>query len=69
MLSFKVIIAMVDGIFEDCNVDLIEVALWCGGERFALEDKGQPSFSKFSAIMNKPTGRCSPNEETTSLYN
>jgi hypothetical protein len=43
------------------------VTLWCGGGRVALEDKGQPSSSKFSAIVDKPTGCCSLDEEATSI--
>jgi hypothetical protein len=58
---------MADRIFEDCNVDLVKMMLWCDGGRVALEDKGQPSFCKFSAIVNKPTGRCSPDEEATGI--
>jgi hypothetical protein len=32
--------AMVDGIFEDCIVDVVKVALWRGGGCVALEDEG-----------------------------
>ncbi len=58
---------MADRIFEDCSVDPVEVTLWCGGGRVALEDKGKSSFSKFSAIVNKPAGRCSSDEEAASI--
>jgi hypothetical protein len=30
---------MADTIFEDCNVDLAEVTLWCVGGRVTLKDK------------------------------
>jgi hypothetical protein len=58
---------MADGIFEDYSVYLVEVTFWCGGRRAALKDKGQSSFSEFSPIANKPTGRCSPYEWTASI--
>jgi hypothetical protein len=31
---------MADKIFKDYSIDLIEVTLWWGGRRVALEDKG-----------------------------
>ena len=60
---------MADRIFKDFSVDLVEMTLWYGSGRAALEDKGKSSFSKFSATVNKPTGRCSLDKEATSIYN
>jgi hypothetical protein len=56
-------------VLEDSKVDLVEVLLWCGNSAAAaaLENCIQSLACESPPFTDKPTCRCRPNEEATSV--
>jgi hypothetical protein len=59
ILFFLIIVVMADSVFEDFNIDLVQMFFRNSNRGITLKDKRQSFCNKSSTFANKPASSCS----------